>query len=78
MISTRRGTAFESPYVICELQLLHSERYRPSGMLIFRKNSYAPLGKRFPGRREAQSCGTSQQSKNPPCIILGLNTFDLF
>jgi hypothetical protein len=30
----------------------NSKRYRPSGMLIHRKNSYAPSGKRGTGRRE--------------------------
>jgi hypothetical protein len=33
-------------------------------------NSYAPRGKRRPGRREAQSCGTGQQSKNLPCTLV--------
>jgi hypothetical protein len=31
---------------------IHSKRYRPSGMLINRQNSYAPRGKRRTGRRE--------------------------
>jgi hypothetical protein len=37
--------AFSTPPVICELQLLHSERYCPSGMLIHRQNSHAPRSK---------------------------------
>jgi hypothetical protein len=32
------------------------------GMLIHQQSSYAPRGKRRPGRREAQSRGTGQQS----------------
>jgi hypothetical protein len=35
-------TAFSTPPVTCELQLLNSKRYRPSGMLIHRQNSHAP------------------------------------
>jgi hypothetical protein len=46
----------------------HSERCRPSGMLIHRQNSYALRSKRRTGRRGAQSRGTGQQSKNPHCI----------
>jgi hypothetical protein len=38
-------------------------------MLIHRQNSYALPSKRCTGRREALSCGTGQQSKNPHCII---------
>jgi hypothetical protein len=38
-------------------------------MMIHRRNSYAPRGKRRPGRREAQNRGSGQQSKNPPSII---------
>jgi hypothetical protein len=34
---------------------LHPISYRPSGMLIHRQNSYAPLGRRCTGRREVQS-----------------------
>jgi hypothetical protein len=41
---------------------IHSESYRSSGMLIHRQNSYAPRGKRLPGRREKQKRGTGQQS----------------
>jgi hypothetical protein len=48
---------------------LHSERYRPSGMLTHRQNSYMPRSKRRTGRREAQSRGIGQQSKKPHCII---------
>jgi hypothetical protein len=47
-----------------------SERYWPSGMLIHRQNLYAPSSKRWTGRREAQSHGTGQQSKNPLCIYI--------
>jgi hypothetical protein len=36
-MSTCRGTAFSTPPVICELLLLYSERYRPTGILIHRK-----------------------------------------
>jgi hypothetical protein len=35
-------------------------------MLIHGQNLYAFRGKRRPGRREAQSRGNDQQSKNPP------------
>jgi hypothetical protein len=41
---------------------IHSESYRPSGMLIHQENSYAPSGKRRPGHRGAQIRGTAQQS----------------
>jgi hypothetical protein len=34
---------------------LHSERHRPSAMLIDWQNLYAPRSKRPTGRREAQS-----------------------
>jgi hypothetical protein len=34
---------------------IHSKRYRPSGMLIYRENFYAPHGKQRTGRRVAQS-----------------------
>jgi hypothetical protein len=34
---------------------LHSKRYWPSGILIYRQNSYAPRGKPHTGRRETQS-----------------------
>jgi hypothetical protein len=34
---------------------LHSESFRPSGMLIHRQNSYAPSGKQRTGRRGTQS-----------------------
>jgi hypothetical protein len=34
---------------------LHSKRYRPSGMLIDRQNSYAPCSRRCTGRRESKS-----------------------
>jgi hypothetical protein len=37
-------------------------------MLIRRRNSYAARSKPRAGRREAQSRGTGQQSKNPPCV----------
>jgi hypothetical protein len=47
---------------------LHSERYRLSVMLIRRQSSYALSSKLYTGRGEAQSRGTGQQSKNPPCI----------
>jgi hypothetical protein len=60
-----RGPALTPP-LICELQLLHSERYRLSGMLIHRQNSYAPRGRQCTGRLKAESSGTGQQSKNPP------------
>jgi hypothetical protein len=33
----------------------HSKRYRPSGMVIHRQNSYAPRGKQRTGRLEEQS-----------------------
>jgi hypothetical protein len=49
------------------LTSLYSKRYRPSGILIHRQNSYAPRSKRHTGRRETQSRGNGQQSKNPPC-----------
>jgi hypothetical protein len=42
-------------------------------MLIHWQNSYAPCGKRRPGRRKMQSHGTGQQSKNPLCIIFVKN-----
>jgi hypothetical protein len=58
-------TAFSAPPVICELSLLHTECYQPSGMLIYWQNSHAPSGRRCTGRREAQS--REQVSKNPPC-----------
>jgi hypothetical protein len=54
--------------VICELQLLHCERHRPSGMLIHRQNSYASRGKLRTGRRETQNRGPCPHSKNIPCI----------
>jgi hypothetical protein len=38
-------------------------------MLLHRQNPYAPLGNRLAGFREAQSRGTGQQSKNPPCSL---------
>jgi hypothetical protein len=38
--------------VICELELLHSERYRQLGILIHRQNSHSPHGQRCTGRRE--------------------------
>jgi hypothetical protein len=34
---------------------LHSEWYRPSGMLIHRKHLYAPRGEQRTGHRKAQS-----------------------
>jgi hypothetical protein len=40
----------------------------PSVMFIYLQNSYAPRGKRRPGRREAQNRGKSEQSKNPSCM----------
>jgi hypothetical protein len=46
---------------------VHSERYRPSGMLIHRQNSYAHHSKQRTGHREAQSRGPSPHSKNIPC-----------
>jgi hypothetical protein len=39
-------------------------------MLINRQNSHAPRNKRRTGRREAQSRGSGEQSKNTPCIII--------
>jgi hypothetical protein len=39
-------------------------------MLIHRQNLYAPRSKRRTDRSEAQSRGTGQQSKNPPCRIV--------
>jgi hypothetical protein len=42
------------------------ERYRPSGMLIYRQKSYAPRGKRRTCRREDQSREIGQQSKILP------------
>jgi hypothetical protein len=48
-------TAFSTPPVICELQLLHSESYWSSGMLIHWQNSYAPGSKGHIGHCEVQS-----------------------
>jgi hypothetical protein len=42
-------------------------------MLIHRQNSYAPSSRQCTGRREAQSRGTGQQSKNHPCITDSMN-----
>jgi hypothetical protein len=39
-----------------------------SGMLIHRQNPYATRSRLCIGRRETQSRGTGQQSKNPPFI----------
>jgi hypothetical protein len=47
---------------------LHSVRYRPSGMVIHRPNSYAPRGKHGTGRREAQSREPVNKFKKH-CII---------
>jgi hypothetical protein len=38
-------------------------------MLIRRQNWYAPRSRWCTARREAQSRGTGQQSKNPPCRL---------
>jgi hypothetical protein len=54
------GTAFSTP-VICELQLLYSEHYWPTGILNRQQNSYAPHSLRFTSRCEVQS-------HEPPCI----------
>jgi hypothetical protein len=53
-IFTCRGTAFSTPSVICELYLIHSERYRPTGILIHRQHSHAPSSQRCVNRREAE------------------------
>jgi hypothetical protein len=63
-------TAFSTPPVIYEFKLLHSERYRPSGMLIHRQNSYALPSKLRTGRREAQSSGPGPHRKIPSCTSL--------
>jgi hypothetical protein len=65
-MSTCRGTAFATPPVICELQLLHSERYRPTGILTHRQNLYAPRSRRYTGWREALSREPVNRSKNLP------------
>jgi hypothetical protein len=43
---------------------LHSKHYRLSDMLIHRKNPYVPRSKWRTSCREAQGCGTSQQTKS--------------
>jgi hypothetical protein len=50
--STCTGTAHSTPLMICELQLLHSDRYRLTGVFINRQNPYAPRSRRCTGRRE--------------------------
>jgi hypothetical protein len=45
---------------------LNSKRYQPSGILIHRQNSYAPLSQRCSGRREAQSREPVNECKNRP------------
>lgn len=62
---TCRGAAFSTPPVICELQLLHSKSYRSTGILIHRKNSYAPGSRQCAGRREAQRLEPVNKDKNP-------------
>jgi hypothetical protein len=39
-----------------------------SGMLIHWQNSCASCSQQCTGRHEVQSCATSQQSKNLPCV----------
>jgi hypothetical protein len=63
-MSTCRGIAFATLPVICELQLLHSARYRPTDILIHRQDSYAPRRRRCTGRREAQSREPANDDKN--------------
>jgi hypothetical protein len=51
----KERTAFSTPSVISELQLLHYKCYRPLGMLIHRQNSHAPCGEQGTCRRKSQS-----------------------
>jgi hypothetical protein len=44
-------------------------------MLIRRQNLYAPRSRRCTGRREVQSRGTGQQSKNLPCMSIAIQVF---
>jgi hypothetical protein len=60
---------------------LHCKRYRPSGMLIHRQNSYAPCSWRYTGRREAQSrerinkINKLSVRSSATCSLLGPNIF---
>jgi hypothetical protein len=67
-MSTFRGTAFSTPSVICELYLLHSKHYWPTGILIHRQNLYAPHSRRCTSCCEAQLHEPVNRGKNHPIL----------
>jgi hypothetical protein len=59
-----RETAFLTLPVICGLQLLHFERYWPTGILIHRQNTCSPRSWQYIGRHEIQSCELVNKGNN--------------
>jgi hypothetical protein len=51
------------------INALNSKRYRPSGILSHRQNSYASRSKRRTGRREAQSRELVNKVNNLPVYV---------
>jgi hypothetical protein len=49
---------------------VHSKSYRPSGMLIHRQNSHAPLSQQHTDRREMQNRGTGHESKKSSLYVV--------
>jgi hypothetical protein len=58
------GPAFSTPPVICELYLLHSKHYWPTGILSHWQNSYTPCSQRCTSCYEPVN-----KSKNLPVCV---------